>query len=101
MKIYEPEVLNKIYKLKKKYNVLLILDEIATGFGRTGSMFAFHQSKAKPDIICIGKAITGGVISLGATVATKKVFNAFLSNKKYGIYAWTYLHGKSISVLSC
>ena len=82
MKIYSAEILNKIYELKKKYNTLLILDEIATGFGRTGTMFAFQQTKAKPDIVCIGKALTGGLISLAATVATKKIFQAFLGKKK-------------------
>ena len=82
MKIYSPKILDVIYQLKKKYNVLLIMDEIATGFGRTGTMFAFHQSKVKPDIVCIGKALTGGIVSLSATVATKNVFNAFLGNKK-------------------
>ena len=82
MKIYSPKVLNKIYQLKKKYNTLLILDEIATGFGRTGSMFAFHQANVKPDIVCLGKGLSGGVISLSATVSSKKIFNAFLSKKK-------------------
>ena len=83
MRIYPPNLLNIIYELKSKYNVLLIIDEIATGFGRTGTMFAFHQTKAKPDIVCIGKALTGGLLSLSATVATNKVFNAFLETKKY------------------
>ena len=82
MKIYSPKLLNTIYELKKKFNVLLIIDEIATGFGRTGTMFAFHQTRVKPDIVCIGKALTGGILSLSATVATKKIFNAFLGNKK-------------------
>ena len=83
MKIYPPKVLNKIYQLKKKFNTLLILDEIATGFGRVGTMFAFHQAKVKPDIVCIGKGLTGGIISLSATVSTKKIFNAFLGKRKY------------------
>ena len=82
MKIYSPEILNKIYQLKKKFNILLILDEIATGFGRAGTMFAFHQSIAKPDIVCIGKGLTGGIMSLSATVSTKKIFNAFLGKKE-------------------
>ena len=82
MKIYSPKVLNKIYQLKKKFNTLLILDEIATGFGRTGTMFAYHQSKAKPDIVCIGKGLTGGIMSLSATVSSKKIFNAFLGKKE-------------------
>ncbi|MEC8099954.1 MAG: adenosylmethionine--8-amino-7-oxononanoate transaminase [Pseudomonadota bacterium] len=82
MKIYPPKVLNKIYQLKKKFKTLLILDEIATGFGRVGTMFAFHQTKVKPDIVCIGKGLSGGIISLSATVSKKKIFNAFLGKKE-------------------
>ena len=68
-------------QLKKRFNTLLILDEIATGFGRSGTMFAFHQSNAKPDIVCIGKALTGGIMSLSATVSTNKIFK-YMNNKK-------------------
>ncbi|MBT3938754.1 MAG: aminotransferase class III-fold pyridoxal phosphate-dependent enzyme, partial [Pelagibacterales bacterium] len=66
--------------LAKENNILIIADEIATGFGRTGSMFAFDQSKIIPDIICLGKALTGGTISLAAVVATSKIYDAFLSD---------------------
>jgi len=79
-KFYSKETLNYIGDLAKENNILLIADEIATGFGRTGSMFAFQESKITPDIICLGKALTGGTISLAAVVATSNIYNAFLSD---------------------
>ena len=79
-KFYSKETLNYIGDLAKENNILLIADEIATGFGRTGSMFAFEESKITPDIICLGKALTGGTISLAAVVATSNIYNAFLSD---------------------
>ena len=82
MKFHSPSTLEFIYKITKKNRLLLIYDEIATGFFRTGSMFAFQQTNSCPDILCIGKALTGGTISLAATITTKKIFTAFLSNKK-------------------
>ena len=82
LKFHSPSVLDFIYKITKKKKLLLIYDEIATGFYRTGSMFAYQQTSSYPDLLCIGKALTGGTISLAATISTKKVFSAFLSNKK-------------------
>ncbi len=82
LKFHSPSVLEFIYKITKKNNILLIYDEIATGFYRTGSMFAYQQTKSYPDLLCIGKALTGGTISLAATISSKKVFSAFLSNEK-------------------
>jgi adenosylmethionine-8-amino-7-oxononanoate aminotransferase len=80
MRFHDASVLVELKKLSQQHNVLLIFDEIFTGFGRTGSMFACEQSGVSPDIICLGKALTGGTIPLAATVATDKVFNAFLSS---------------------
>ena len=60
------------------YGPLLIVDEIATGFGRTGTMFAFEQTKMRPDLICVGKGITGGTLALSATLTSKRIYDAFL-----------------------
>ena len=62
--------------------MLLIYDDIATGFYRTGSLFAYQQTNSYPDLLCLCNALTGGTISLAATISTKKVFSAFLSTKK-------------------
>jgi adenosylmethionine-8-amino-7-oxononanoate aminotransferase len=80
MRFHDATVLAELKRLARHHNVLLIFDEIFTGFGRTGSMFACEQASVSPDIICLGKALTGGTVPLAATVATTKIFNAFLSD---------------------
>ena len=77
MKFHDAAVLKRMRALADKHEVLLIFDEIFTGFGRTGSMFACEQAGIVPDIITLSKAITGGTLPLAATVATRKVFDAF------------------------
>ena len=81
MKFYSPETLTEIYQLCKEHRILFIADEIATGFGRTGSMFACLEAGITPDIMCLGKALTGGMVGLAATLATEAVFEAFLSDR--------------------
>jgi adenosylmethionine-8-amino-7-oxononanoate aminotransferase len=77
MRTYPPQVLDILRALSDRHGVLLIFDEIFTGFGRTGSMFAFEQSQAIPDILCLSKALSGGVLPLAATLAGRKVAEAF------------------------
>jgi adenosylmethionine---8-amino-7-oxononanoate aminotransferase len=81
MKMHDPAALTAIAAAAKDAGVLLICDEIAVNFGRAGTLFAHTQAEIAPDIICLGKALTGGAINLAATVATADVFNAFLSDK--------------------
>ena len=79
MKFHAPDVLATVEVLARHHGLPLILDEIATGFGRTGTMFACEQAGVRPDIVTLSKALTGGTMPLAATVATEDVFRAFLS----------------------
>lgn len=80
MKFHDAKVLAALKNLSQRHNVLLVFDEIFTGFARTGSMFACDEAAVAPDIICLGKALTGGTVPLAATVTTDRIFNAFLSD---------------------
>nr|WP_197532138.1 adenosylmethionine--8-amino-7-oxononanoate transaminase [Symmachiella macrocystis] len=80
MRFHPPETVATIRQLCDAHDVLLIADEIATGFARTGTMFACEQADVVPDIMCVSKALTGGTMPMAATAATDRVFEAFLSD---------------------
>src|SRR5580692_8601032 len=80
MIFHDAVVLRRLRTLADKYDLLLIFDEIFTGFGRTGALFAFQEAGVVPDIITLSKALTGGTLPLAATIARKKVFEAFWSD---------------------
>lgn len=88
-KFHSPDVLSEIYRMTKKHDILFIADEIATGFGRTGYMFACEEAGITPDIMCLGKALTGGMMTLAATCASQQVYDAFLSTS----YENAFMHG--------
>jgi adenosylmethionine-8-amino-7-oxononanoate aminotransferase len=73
-------VLRRLRAAADRYDILLIFDEIFTGFGRTGSLFAFQEASVVPDILTLSKALTGGTLPLAATIARRKVFEAFWSD---------------------
>jgi adenosylmethionine-8-amino-7-oxononanoate aminotransferase len=99
MKFHDADVLHRLRALADKYDVLLIFDEIFTGFGRTGTMFACEAAGITPDIITLSKALTGGTLGLAATVASRKVFDAFWSDDP----AKALMHGPSYmaNALAC
>jgi adenosylmethionine---8-amino-7-oxononanoate aminotransferase len=80
MKFHDPGVLADLKALCDRHELLLIFDEIFTGFGRTGTLFACQQAGVTPDIICLSKALTGGTMPLAATVATEKIYDGFFSD---------------------
>ncbi len=86
MLMYPSFVINELYNIAKKNNIFFILDEVMTGFGRTGTMFAFEQTDIVPDIICLSKGLTGGNLPLAMTIATKEIYDAFYSKNKSDMF---------------
>lgn len=91
MRMYSAEILDEMLYLCKKNGIVTIADEVMTGFGRTGKMFASEYLSEKPDIICLSKGISGGFMPFGVTGCTKKIYNAFFSDLKIK----TFFHGHS------
>ncbi|HTL29393.1 MAG TPA: adenosylmethionine--8-amino-7-oxononanoate transaminase [Tepidisphaeraceae bacterium] len=99
--IIQPDgFLREVRRLANEYDVLLICDEVAVGFGRTGKMFACEHENVQPDLMCVAKGISGGYLPLAATFATQKIFNAFLGHPSEGK---TFYHGHTYTgnALAC
>ena len=92
--------ISRVRRLANRYNVLLILDEVATGFGRTGRMFACEHESVTPDILCVAKGLSGGYLPLAATITTETVYNAFLGRYEE---LKTFFHGHTYTAnpLAC
>jgi len=93
MRIYDASWLDKLVAIAQKHQVLVIFDEVMTAWGRTGKLFAMDHCVLKPDIVCLSKGLTGGVLPLGLTVATEQIFQAFLDREK----SKAFLHGHSFT----
>lgn len=100
MLIYTRETLDAILSLCKQYEVLCIADEVMTGFYRTGEFFASNVGEEQPDILCLSKGLTGGVMAMGVTTCTAKIYDAFLSDH---FMSKTFFHGHSFTAnpLAC
>ncbi|MDR0631492.1 MAG: adenosylmethionine--8-amino-7-oxononanoate transaminase [Holosporales bacterium] len=99
MRMYRAEFLEKVVADVRKYGILVIFDEVMTGFFRTGTMFAMNQTQVIPDFLCISKGITGGFLPLGLTVSVDAVYEAFYSDEP----SKAFLHGHSYTAnpISC
>ncbi len=99
MNMYNANLLNEILIEAKQANIICIADEVMTGFGRTGKLFASEYMQEKPDIICLSKGLTGGTMALGVTACTSKIYEAFVSDDKLK----TFFHGHSFTAnpLAC
>jgi adenosylmethionine---8-amino-7-oxononanoate aminotransferase len=99
MKMYRADHMNDLLEMLQKQEILCIADEVLTGFGRTGKLFASENIQPAPDLICLSKGLTGGMMALGATACSRKIFDAFLSDDR----SRTFFHGHSYTAnpLAC
>jgi adenosylmethionine-8-amino-7-oxononanoate aminotransferase len=99
MIMYEPEILDKLFRLARRNGSLIIADEVMTGFGRTGRLFASDYLQEKADLMCLSKGLTGGTMALGVTTCTQNIYDAFLSDNRLK----TLFHGHSFTAnpLAC
>ena len=100
MKVYPPPYLKKLRELCDKYNVHLIADEIATGYGRTGKMFAFNHAGVSPDIMCLSKGLTGGYMPMAIAITTQEIYDAFYDDYLKG-KAFMHSHTYAGNPLAC
>jgi len=94
IRVQPPRYLRQVRELCDRHEVLLICDEVATGFGRTGTMFACEQERVAPDFLCLGKGLTGGYLPLAATLTTERVYEGFLGAAED---ARTFFHGHTFT----
>jgi adenosylmethionine-8-amino-7-oxononanoate aminotransferase len=94
IRVQPPGFLRRVRELTEAHGVFLIADEVATGFGRTGTMFACEQERVAPDFLCLGKGLTGGYLPLAATVTTERVYDGFLGEPED---ARTFFHGHTFT----
>jgi len=99
IKMYEAVWMNELLKAVKQHEIICIADEVMTGFGRTGRLFASEYIEQRPDIICLSKGLTGGTMALGVTACTDRIYEAYLSDDKLK----TFFHGHSFTAnpLAC
>ena len=99
MRMYDANAMNQLLNIVKEQEIICIADEVMTGFGRTGKIFASEYMECKPDIICLSKGITGGFIPLGVTACTERIYHAYLQDDKLK----TFFHGHSFTAnpLAC
>jgi adenosylmethionine-8-amino-7-oxononanoate aminotransferase len=94
IRLQPPGYLRAVRELTRRHDVLLICDEVATGFGRTGTMFACEQERVAPDFLCLGKGLTGGYLPLAATLTTERVYEGFVGAPEDGR---TFFHGHTFT----
>jgi adenosylmethionine-8-amino-7-oxononanoate aminotransferase len=99
MRICRPEFLDALLALIKSYDILVIFDEVMTGFGRVGTNFALEQLTQKPDLLCLSKGLTGGFLPLSLTVATNRIYEAFLGDDYKT--AFSHSHSYTANPLGC